>query len=335
MWPDRFHPQTSTDHHAYVVATATMILAGALTSMLSMFAHRELNPALWVLHGLLVLVALGVIGLSRRGAVLLAARLLTSTLFVVVALATSPWLNGAVPTAHLLSVLVAGLLLGERAVLIVGMGALLTLIASAGLWTDHTISSLVLMFVATGLIWLTIRTLVRALARVQRETEVAQAQQAWLAAQQAALATTHQALAATHAQRTALLDIVRDLDVPVISVLDGVLVLPLIGYLDTRRAAHFFTRVLPTIQGRRAHVVLIDVTGISFPNGADAQHLLAFVQSVRLLGPQVVLTGLRPAVIQTIVQAGLSLQGVPTMARLQDALRVVLAEHAPTCQAPM
>lgn len=334
MWRDRFHPQTPMDHHAYVVGTATTILVGALASMLSMFAHSELNPALWVLHGILVLVTFGVIGLSQRGAVPLAALLLTSTFFVVVALASSPWLSGAAtPTAHVLSVLVAGLLLGEVAALLVGTGALLIIAAAefsqAAPWTDRMTSSVVIVLLATGLIWLTIRTLARALARVRRETEAAQAQQVALAAQQATLATTHQALLTAHAQHTALLTVVRDLDVPVIPVLDRVLVLPLIGHLDTRRAAHFFTTVLPTIERHRAHVVLIDLTGVSLPDGADAQHLLEFIQSVRLLGPQVILTGLRPAVIQTIVDAGIRLQGVPTMARLQDGLRLVLAEHAP------
>lgn len=162
---------------------------------------------------------------------------------------------------------------------------------------------------------------------MQRETEAARAQQA-------ALATTHQALLAIHAQQTALLGVVRDLDVPVMPVLDRVLVLPLIGYLDTHRAARFFTTVLPTIERHGAHVVLIDLTGVSLSTGADAQHLLAFVQSVHLLRPQVILTGLGPAVIPTIVHAGIRLQGIPTMARLQDGLRLVLAEHAPPTPLP-
>lgn len=102
------------------------------------------------------------IGLIQRGAVPLAAHLLTSTFCIVVALATSPWLNEAPSsTAHVLSVLVAGLLLGEVAVLLVGTGALLTMTAAgfnqAAPWTDRMTSSLVIVLLATGLIWLTMR----------------------------------------------------------------------------------------------------------------------------------------------------------------------------------
>lgn len=112
---------------------------------------------------------------------------------------------------------------------------------------------------------------------------------------------------------------------PVLEVSPGVLVAPLIGSLDRRRTEHFLERVLQAVVEHQAEVAFIDITGVPAVDTETAQYLIEATTAVRLLGSRVVLTGLRPAIAQTLVQLGVELGEIETHATLAGGLRALAA----------
>ncbi len=117
---------------------------------------------------------------------------------------------------------------------------------------------------------------------------------------------------------------IRELSTPVLQVWEGVVVAPFIGTLDTQRAQQFMERLLERIVETNSAVALLDVTGLPSIDTRTAQHLVETITSVRLLGAQAVMTGVRPAIAQTLVHLGINLADVVTRSSLADGLRVAL-----------
>ena len=117
---------------------------------------------------------------------------------------------------------------------------------------------------------------------------------------------------------------VRDLSSPVLPVHDGVLVMPLIGVIDSERAAILTQSLLQAIEQHRARTVLIDVTGVPLIDAQVAAVLLQTAAATKLLGAQPVLVGLRPELAQTIVGLGVDLSILITHADLQSGINYAL-----------
>jgi rsbT co-antagonist protein RsbR len=115
---------------------------------------------------------------------------------------------------------------------------------------------------------------------------------------------------------------IMEISTPVIQVWDGVVVAPLIGTLDSQRTRQFMERLLERIVETNSPVSLVDITGVPIIDTKTAQHLIETITAVRLLGAQVVLTGIRPAIAQTLVHLGIDLSGVTTRSSLAAGLRV-------------
>jgi PAS domain S-box-containing protein len=115
-----------------------------------------------------------------------------------------------------------------------------------------------------------------------------------------------------------------DISTPVIQVWDGVLAAPLIGTLDSGRTQQFMERLLHRIVETNSPVALVDITGVPTIDTETAQHLIETVTAVRMLGAQVVLTGVRPALAQTLVHLGTDLSGILTRSSMSSGLRVAL-----------
>jgi rsbT co-antagonist protein RsbR len=129
-----------------------------------------------------------------------------------------------------------------------------------------------------------------------------------------------QTLADLHASETTI----RELGAPVIPVLPGVLVAPLIGVLDGDRAATLADNVLAMVEREGARQVIFDVTGVPLVDTQVAQVLLQTAAAVRLLGGQSLLVGIRPEVAQTIIALGLDLAAITTYPNLQEAVAAIL-----------
>ncbi len=108
---------------------------------------------------------------------------------------------------------------------------------------------------------------------------------------------------------------------PIIEVGHDVLAIPLVGSIDGDRAAIIMHGLLEAIAGKRAQFAILDLTGVDTVDPGSAEHLIRIIHSVRMLGAQAIITGIRPAIAQTMASLGLDLSGLHTLRSLQDALR--------------
>jgi len=117
--------------------------------------------------------------------------------------------------------------------------------------------------------------------------------------------------------------LIQALSVPVLPLSTQVLVLPLIGSLDTSRLDLIRERALAAIEQSRARVLVLDVTGVPEVDTHIAQGLLHVARATRMMGSQCVLAGMRPELAQALVRLGVDLGSLRTYATLQRALDVV------------
>src|SRR5947209_10338239 len=119
-------------------------------------------------------------------------------------------------------------------------------------------------------------------------------------------------------------DEILELSTPVIQVWDKVLVLPVIGTLDSLRAARLTDGLLERIAADQAEVVILDISGVPAIDPDVAQHLLKTVEAARLMGAVSVLSGVRPETAQAIVHLGIELGTLRSRNSLRDALQLAL-----------
>jgi len=115
-----------------------------------------------------------------------------------------------------------------------------------------------------------------------------------------------------------------ELSTPIMQVWQGVVVAPLIGSLDSQRTQQFMERLLTRVVETNSPVALVDIMGVPTIDTQTAQHLIETISAVRLLGAQVVLTGVRPAIAQTLVHLGIDLTDILTRSSLGAGLKVAL-----------
>ncbi|WP_165774569.1 STAS domain-containing protein [Candidatus Viridilinea mediisalina] len=120
------------------------------------------------------------------------------------------------------------------------------------------------------------------------------------------------------AQRT-----IMNMVMPLIPIDRQTIIVPLVGALDEVRATQLLATLLEGVEQRRARVAIIDITGVPVVDQAVAQILHQAVQGVRLLGAQVIITGIQPEVAQSMVGVGLELEQLQTYATLEQAISAV------------
>ena len=113
---------------------------------------------------------------------------------------------------------------------------------------------------------------------------------------------------------------IRELTTPVLQIRDRLLMLPIIGMIDTHRARLLTEHLLHAIRANRAKVVVMDVTGVLAVDTKVANHLLQTVAAARLMGAKVIVTGLSADVSQTLVNLGVDLVGLQTIGDLQGGI---------------
>lgn len=122
------------------------------------------------------------------------------------------------------------------------------------------------------------------------------------------------------AQRQALLE----LSTPIIPVLDRIIVMPLIGAIDTARAQNITRALLAGISEHRAEVVMLDITGVPVVDTGVARHLNNTIQAARLKGAHTIVCGVSDAVAETIVELGIDWRNIETVADLRTGLIAAL-----------
>lgn len=113
---------------------------------------------------------------------------------------------------------------------------------------------------------------------------------------------------------------IRELSTPVMEIWEGILVLPVVGVVDTKRSMDIMNNLLAAIVSNEARVVLIDITGVEVVDTRTADYLLKISRAANLLGTRCLLTGLSPAVAQTLVEIGVNLAELRTLRNLKDGL---------------
>lgn len=216
---------------------------------------------------------------------------------------------------------------------VVGSAALtyLGLLARAGgqgIYTDGQTIVLYAMIIG-GMI---LSRLITDSAQRAAETNAAQAKEALARSETQAQELAHRAeqLAEQNEQQRRLLDLVATLETPAVALADGVLLAPVVGHLDSRRAQALTSRLLQEVSMQRARLVVLDIAGVSTVDTEVAHALLRAIQALRLLGCSVTVTGISAAVAATMTTLGINMRGVDTARTPQEALeQAVIGPRGP------
>jgi rsbT co-antagonist protein RsbR len=120
-----------------------------------------------------------------------------------------------------------------------------------------------------------------------------------------------------------LVELINEISTPLLPIGDAILVLPLIGSLDSLRAKRMISDVLRSVAERRTQALILDISGVPLVDTHVGAAILQLARSVRLLGCQCVLVGIRPEIAQTLVSIGTDLSELTTCATITQGLTAV------------
>jgi rsbT co-antagonist protein RsbR len=123
---------------------------------------------------------------------------------------------------------------------------------------------------------------------------------------------------------------IKELSTPMIEVWAGVLCVPIVGVIDSSRAAEMTSSLLSAVVEKKVRFTIIDITGIEAMDTRATDHFLRMARSVRLLGAECVLSGINPNVARSIVHMGVEMSGIQTYRSLRDALQHHVTRKART-----
>lgn len=121
--------------------------------------------------------------------------------------------------------------------------------------------------------------------------------------------------------------LIQDLSTPVVRLWQGIMLLPIVGPLDDRRATLITERLLEALVRYEAALVIMDITGVPMIDTATAQYLITTARAAGLLGSQVVLVGISGEIAQTMVHIGIDLSQIVTRSDLQAGLAYAFAQQ--------
>ncbi|NDV22049.1 STAS domain-containing protein [Desulfovibrio sp. JC022] len=111
-----------------------------------------------------------------------------------------------------------------------------------------------------------------------------------------------------------------EISTPAISLWEGIIVLPLVGVVDSFRAQQMMQAMLSKIKETASKIIILDIQGVAAVDTAVANHLIKITKATKLMGCKCLISGISPAVAETIVQLGIDLGDIETSSTLKDAL---------------
>ncbi|HET9221255.1 MAG TPA: STAS domain-containing protein, partial [Roseiflexaceae bacterium] len=156
--------------------------------------------------------------------------------------------------------------------------------------------------------------------KVQENAQHADQERARAEAQAHELAEANELMNEQLDQQSQLLELVNTLETPVVPLATGMLLAPIVGHVDTRRAQALTTRLLHEASAQRAKLVVLDIAGVSVMDTSVAKALVHTVHALRLLGCEVALSGISASVAMSLIHLGVNLDEVRTVRSPQEAL---------------
>lgn len=328
-----------------VMCAILVIAVIAIPSLL--FNPKPLTSA--VALGLGLVLALVVIPLARRGKVAFAGWIVVITTAVIVSIPMLLRGETSYTLAYLLvPVLIAGVVLRPWQILMVLVGAWVVIggLALAYPTTDQVATTggvvthaILITMIGSVISFVNSRITVNAFAAVSQGQRTIEQNAKQLAELNSSLeAQVHERTADLEnalmklqdraSTQERLLDeieqqreVIREMSVPVLPVAAKVLVMPLIGALDSERLTRLQENALQAVQRQSIKHLVLDITGVVVVDSQVAQGFISVVRSVRLLGAETMLVGIRPEVAQAMVSLGLELDSISTSATLQEGLQ--------------
>lgn len=117
---------------------------------------------------------------------------------------------------------------------------------------------------------------------------------------------------------------IMQMSTPVTAIWEGILLLPLVGIIDSRRAQDTMSRTLEEIAKSRAKVFVIDICGVATVDTGVANHLIKITRATQLMGCESIISGISPSIAQTLVTLGVDVGSIETTATLRDAFELAL-----------
>jgi len=118
---------------------------------------------------------------------------------------------------------------------------------------------------------------------------------------------------------------IRLMSTPTIKLWDGILVLPVVGVIDSLRAQNMMETMLNRIVETYSKVIILDIQGVAAVDTAVANHIIKITKATKLIGCECILSGISPAVAQTIINLGIDMTAIKTKSTLSDALSEALS----------
>ena len=118
--------------------------------------------------------------------------------------------------------------------------------------------------------------------------------------------------------------LIQELSTPVIPVMDQIIIMPLVGSIDSLRARDITRSLLAGISQHKARIVILDITGVQIVDSGVANHLNKAIQAAMLKGAHTIITGISDTVAETIVDLGIDWSNVTTLSNLQSGLTTAL-----------
>lgn len=119
-----------------------------------------------------------------------------------------------------------------------------------------------------------------------------------------------------------------EMSTPVAKIWDGVLFAPVVGIVDSRRSRDIMNKALASIVEHRAHTLMLDIAGVGVVDTAVANHLIKIAKAAVLMGCKTIISGISPAIAQTITELGIELGSVRTTSTIETALREAITANS-------
>ena len=170
--------------------------------------------------------------------------------------------------------------------------------------------------------------------RAEENAQRAETHRATTEAQAKELVEANELMSEQLDQQSRLLDLVATLEIPVVPLAEGMLLAPLVGHMDTRRAEALTKRLLQEANSQRAKLVVLDIAGVSVMDTSVAKALIHTVHALRLLGCEVALSGISASVAMSLIHLGINLDDVKTVRSPQEALAGYINSSRSATRAP-